>query len=114
MTESLSKQVGRRIKAIRKQRGLTQARLARAALKSVETISHFERGRVSPGLVALEKIAEVLQCNVRDFFEEGDVVADSRSHSSEMEALINRIELLPSEDMQTVADLVKSLEKKSR
>lgn len=114
MTESLSKQVGRRIKAIRKQRGLTQARLARAALKSVETISHFERGRVSPGLVALEKIAEVLQCNVRDFFEEGDAVIEGRTRSSEIATLINRLELLPEEDVQTVNDLVKSLEKKSR
>lgn len=50
--------IGSRVKSARKQAGLTQARLAEALDRAVETISNIERGQALPGLELLARVAE--------------------------------------------------------
>ncbi len=66
--ENLKKQIGSRIKELRKNRGLTQVELAEELLKSIETISNFERGKVMPGIGTLYQICYKSGVNLRDFF----------------------------------------------
>lgn len=68
MAGSAAKALGRRIKALRQARGLTQAQLAEAAGYEAITISRFERGEYAPGLDTLETLSHVFEAPVSEFF----------------------------------------------
>jgi transcriptional regulator with XRE-family HTH domain len=58
--------VGRRLAAIRRDRGLTQAELGDLVGKSKQTISALEHGRHGITLADAMKCAEALGCHLRD------------------------------------------------
>lgn len=62
------KKLGKRIKELRKNKGFTQEQLAELIDMEQNTISVIESGRNFPTLVTLEKIANVLNCELADFF----------------------------------------------
>jgi putative transcriptional regulator len=72
MVTDICARVGRRIRALRTQRGWTQAMLADHAELTREHISALETGRAEIGLRALERIALVLETKLARFFEELD------------------------------------------
>ncbi|MGE5478141.1 MAG: helix-turn-helix domain-containing protein [Bacteroidales bacterium] len=111
MATEIGKQVGRRIKEIRESRGLTQAQLATLARKSIETISNFERGKVVTSLVTLERLARLLEVQVRDFFPGGDAPLLPPEPISRFALKVrNAAVLLPDDDLEVVAGLVDVLE----
>ncbi len=59
------------LKRIRKERGLSQARLAELAGVDKVTIVHIETGKVSPNVSTLAKLADALDCELGDFFPKG-------------------------------------------
>ncbi len=61
--------IGLRVKHARQAKGLTQAQLAEALDKSVETISNIERGAALTGLETLEHVCGVLDKKLAYFFE---------------------------------------------
>lgn len=62
------KKLGKRIKELRKNAGLTQEQVAEQIEMEQNTISVIESGRNFPTLVTLEKIANVLNVELSDFF----------------------------------------------
>ena len=60
--------LGKRIKELRKSKGYTQERLAELINMEQNSISIIESGRNFPTLVTLEKIANVLEVDLSDFF----------------------------------------------
>jgi len=62
------KKLGKRIKELRKQKGLTQEKLAELINMEQNSISIIESGRNFPTLATLEKIANILGVNLSDFF----------------------------------------------
>ena len=62
------KKLGKRIKELRKQKGFTQEKLAELINMEQNSISIIESGRNFPTLVTLEKIANILEVNLSDFF----------------------------------------------
>ena len=68
MTE-LKKQFGNRLKQLRKRRCITQEQLADMADLSVESISNIERGVFAPKFENLEKLANVLNVDVKTLFD---------------------------------------------
>jgi transcriptional regulator with XRE-family HTH domain len=65
----IGKQLGKRIKQIRKVARLTQESLAEKAGLSVEYISRLERGLSQPSFKTLEALAKSLNVNAKDFFD---------------------------------------------
>ncbi len=63
--------VGQKIKALRKQRELSQASLAETAGLSQVAISKIEAEQKSPTLRTLEKLAIALGVTVSELLEEG-------------------------------------------
>lgn len=57
------KDIGKRIKVIRKQRKMTQERLAEAAGVGTTHISHIETGQTIPSLQTLIDIINALECS---------------------------------------------------
>lgn len=70
MVVELKKQIGIRVRAARRQRGLTQEQLAERVERTVAAISNIERGSSLPTLATLDTIARRLEVPLRDLFEE--------------------------------------------
>ncbi len=60
--------IGQRIKQVRRDRGMTQERLAEALSVSVGYISQIERGDYSPSVTLALKLAKLCQVSVEDIF----------------------------------------------
>jgi transcriptional regulator with XRE-family HTH domain len=64
---------GPRLLAKRVECGLSRPGAALAAARSVESLALYERGRISPPVAVLERLAAAYGCELADFF---DQVAD--------------------------------------
>ena len=64
----IKKRIGLQIRAFRKAQGLTQDDLAGKIERSPEALSNIERGISLPGLDTLERLSEVLDVPLADFF----------------------------------------------
>lgn len=64
------KSLGERIKAVRKQQGMTQQLLAELIEKSVQHISHIETGNTKASLEVLVNIANVLGVTADELLSE--------------------------------------------
>jgi len=72
-TSALAARIGRRVRALRRERGLTQTTLAERAGLTRIYIGEFERGvRDNPTLGVLRRIAEGLGVPVRGLFPPDD------------------------------------------
>src|SRR5215208_7633716 len=61
-----------RIRQLRKERGLSQVKLAVMADMDPATLNRLERGTGNPNLKTLERVAEVLGVEVADFFPKAE------------------------------------------
>jgi transcriptional regulator with XRE-family HTH domain len=66
--EPLSDVFGRRLKAFRKARGLTQEQLGRAAKVDYKHVGSIERGIHPPSFAAVERIAKALKVDYHELF----------------------------------------------
>jgi len=66
---NLRSQFGKRLRQLRRQKDLTQEKLAEKLSVSVEFISNMERGINSPSFGTLERLAEILQVPVVTLFD---------------------------------------------
>ena len=62
--------VGANVRRLRKQRGLTQERLALDAAIDLTYLGGIERGRRNPSIVVLGRLADVLNVHPRDLFDD--------------------------------------------
>lgn len=70
MTEETPPDVGRRVRAIREQRGLSLRALAERSDLSVNAVSLIERGQTSPTVATLHRLAAALGVRIVDLFGE--------------------------------------------
>ena len=61
--------ISHRLRSYRKQRGLTQEAFAELMGVSPQAVSKWEREECYPDITMLPQLAELLGCNVDDFFE---------------------------------------------
>jgi transcriptional regulator with XRE-family HTH domain len=67
--DAISVNVGTELRALREEKGLSIRALARASGISANAISMIERGRTSPSVSTLYKMANALNVPITDFFE---------------------------------------------
>lgn len=60
----LRNKIGTRIESLRKERGLSIARLAAMADITAANLNNIEKGRYSVGLEILGRICEALECSI--------------------------------------------------
>ncbi|MFH1968861.1 MAG: helix-turn-helix transcriptional regulator [Verrucomicrobiota bacterium] len=58
------KSFGEKVRALRKQKGLTLADLAKKTKRSVSLLSQIENGNVSPSFSSMQTIADALEINL--------------------------------------------------
>ena len=66
---NIKKMLGKRIKYIRKQRGLTQEQLAEKVGIGTPNISYIECGKFAPAIDTLEKIAKILNVEPYELYK---------------------------------------------
>ena len=64
----IKKELGSKIKSIRKSKGLTQEQLAELIGIEPPSLSYIETGKFSPSIETLQKLSEVLQVGVWEFY----------------------------------------------
>ena len=69
--ENIRKDVGKRIRELRKLCGLTQEELGEKANLNYKFIGELERGKVNVSLDSLFRIAKALEVHVSDLFRKG-------------------------------------------
>ena len=111
----LKNRIGSRIRLARKDRGLTQEKLAEKIGKAVETVSNIERGNTFTGIATLEAIAKALKTPVRDFFDEPGETRKLSKKRIELEHQLRRmVPPLSDDHLQVAIDLVASLIKQRK
>ncbi len=66
---NLQKKFGKRLRYLRRDRDITQEQLAELIGRTVNFVGMLERGESSPTFETLEKLAEVLNVDVAEFFK---------------------------------------------
>ena len=72
MTLEERKELGKRLKQARKEKGLSQEELANLIGLKVGTVSKYEQGDRTPGIGKLQLIANALKCDTSRFVASGD------------------------------------------
>ena len=97
--------LGKRIRAIRTERGMTQERLANMAQLSGKFLGEVERGVSNISIDRLSKVAEVLGVELRDFLEN----EHECSRTELIQEIIRMVPKLSEKDAKVVYRLVKML-----
>ena len=109
---NFSKELGKKIKEIRKMKKFTQAELAWKINMSPNFIGLIERGEKKPSLETLIKISKTLEVSPSVFFE------DFKYQIPEEDILVKKISSLLKEtsenEKRMIYQIVKSLVKKKR
>ena len=66
---TLRKQFGKKLRSIRKRRGMTQQQFAELLDISIDFVSLVERGLSAPSFESIEAFSIILGIPVRDFFD---------------------------------------------
>lgn len=105
------KRVGKKIREIRKNRGLSQEALGEKATLSANYIGQIERGQKQVTLTTLDKIAESLEIDVSLLFEFPSTSKKIRQEE-ELELLLKSAKILSPRDLKIVRNLAGHLAKK--
>jgi transcriptional regulator with XRE-family HTH domain len=104
--------LGLRLKAIRKQKGLTQGELAERIGRSMDAVSNLERGKSLPSFETIELLCQVLEIPLKQLFDFEDVALPRRK-SELIEELVTVARELPSADLELALDQIRALRKRS-
>ncbi|MCC0022868.1 MAG: helix-turn-helix transcriptional regulator [Hyphomicrobiaceae bacterium] len=104
----MKEQIGIRIKALRKDRGLTQAQLAERTDRSLDTISAIERGVNYPGIDTALAIAGVFGVSLPELVEFDPKITSSRRAEMLAEISVD-LRKLTDKELAKAAEIVRAL-----
>ena len=92
------KEIGIRIRTMRKSRGMTQEDLAKAICQSASSITMYETGRRAPDYETLEALADTFNVPMSSLVSEE--ISAPEMHDDEIRLLIPGVSKLPSEQVE--------------
>jgi len=99
--------VGIKVKAARRRLGLTQAQLAEAVDKTLETISNIERGDSRTSIETLQLISERLKVPLAEIFRGPEKARLNDRRGVELEQKLELLlQSLPDQDTDLALDLI--------
>lgn len=104
--------VGKRIKTLRNEKGLSARSLASKADLDPSQISKIENGTSKPSLDALQRICEVLDISISDFFAVTRNTDYSKKVVPELEQLMETTKSLTTNQIELLNKLLKSFGEK--
>jgi transcriptional regulator with XRE-family HTH domain len=110
MGDRIGVELGKRLRQLRAQRGLTQAQFAELTRKSVETISNFERGQTLPSVQTLAQISRVLNIGIAELFDDKAPAFDPKSGAP----LAMKLSLLSTDDKELLLGMADFLHARTK
>jgi transcriptional regulator with XRE-family HTH domain len=105
--EDIKSLIGKRIRDLRKQRGLSQEELGWEAELHFTYIGAVERGERNCSIITLEKIAKGLGINIKDFFDIPFHKTDIKKLKKE---ITNQINLLSPQALTLLKEMLKHID----
>ncbi len=105
--EDIKSLIGKRIRDLRKQRGLSQEGLGWKAELHFTYIGAVERGERNCSIITLEKIAKGLGINIKDFFDIPFHKTDIKKLKKE---ITNQINLLSPQALTLLKEMLKHID----
>ena len=105
----ISSNIGRKVRACRKQKGFSQAKLAELVERSVEAISHIERGVSLPTIETLVRLSDKLDTPLTHFLDLDPNNQNSNWRTdrlAEVQAIAND---LSDKNLEVAANLLRAL-----
>lgn len=104
--------LGLRLKAIRKQKKLTQDELATRMGRSVDALSNIERGKSLPSFATIEMLSQALDIPLKSLFDFDEVQLSHRKAQliEEMRAIASQ---LSEADLELAVDQIRALQRRS-
>lgn len=108
---SVKKLFGKRLKYIRKQKGLTQQALAELCDLQTNTIGMYEIGKNAPSFKSIDKIAKILEIDLVEFFDFSDEYDMSKSEERLISDLYKEVKNLDTKMLKHIIEYIKLLKK---
>lgn len=89
MSESILKLIGKRIRDLRKEKGLSQEQLGELANLNYTYIGGVERAETNISVLNLTKIAEAMNVGVYDLFSYTKASSKAKGKSNDMEQILD-------------------------
>jgi len=105
--ENIKSLIGKRIRDLRKQRGLSQEGLGWKAELHFTYIGAVERGERNCSIITLEKIAKGLEINIKDLFDSPDHKTDINKLKKEIN---NKVNLLSPQSLTLLKEMLKHID----
>jgi transcriptional regulator with XRE-family HTH domain len=106
------KYIGRRIRALRRSRGLTQEELGGRIGRSVFTLSQIERGHSLPSLLTLIALADGLECTLDDLVRQpsnGNLRKKTREHVELDEEICAKVKGMDLKTLRAVSGAIQAI-----
>ena len=87
-TKNICKTLGKRLRDFRKQRGLSQEKLAEAADLNTTFVGSIERGQANPTLDTLCKLANALDIDVLDLLYSPETVSGMKYRDEKLYTIL--------------------------
>lgn len=109
--QAFFRELGERIAAARKERGLTQAQLAEALGIAQQTLGHYEVARARIAADLLPRLAEALDISLDELLKGEPTVRipGKRGPASRLEQQLDAITRLPKAKQKMVSELIDSV-----
>lgn len=104
--------LGLRLRAIRKDRHLTQDELASRMGRSVDALSNIERGKSLPSFGTIEQLCKVLDVPLKTLFD-FDSAPMPRRKAQMLEELLSIARNLPEPDLALAIDQIRALSRRN-
>lgn len=107
MKTEINKKFGRRIQTLRRQRGISQEKLAEALNIAPTSLSYVETGRGFMTLATLEKLASVLDVELSEIFQFSSIITNEEMYNY----IISRLNIIKNDDekLKLIYNLLKNL-----
>ena len=105
--EDIKSLLGKRIRNLRKQKGLSQEELGWKSELHFTYIGAVERGERNCSIMTLKKIAKGLEINIKDLFDSPDHKTDINKLKKEIN---NKVNLLSPQALITLKEILKLID----
>lgn len=99
--------VGARIRYFRKKQGLSQEKLAWEADLNTAFLGEVERGKKSPTVKTLERIASALHINLYELFAGPESLSEDEERA--LSRIVSQLRILPPEKLRKMALIIQTI-----
>jgi len=106
---STTKSFGRRLKAVREERGLSQSKLGKRCQLTVSELSRYENGSVTPSIDKLVRIAQALKVSADTLLFADGPPALEQPRNLKLWSVFVELERMANADQETVVQVIEAM-----